>query len=172
VACLIECARTGSAEAVKRPKVQEIFRHSPALAARIMQARTMAPSGEVSFQPEHDRVRRVVVKLARGHAVYELNEQRLDDPAHVMFVPLHVLSRDALRHFEDPPQPAAWPELGTRAMQRMVVVTPNNVALGNDWIEVQEGRYRYVAIAEGVLMVRFVIGEYLACEVVWGEDQF
>ncbi|MEY2500624.1 MAG: hypothetical protein QOI07_958 [Verrucomicrobiota bacterium] len=37
-----------------------------------------------------------------------------------------------------------------------------------DWIEVQEHRYRYLAIddAEGI-RIKFVIGEYLACEVAW-----
>jgi hypothetical protein len=167
-ACLIECARTGSVDAVKRPNIRRILQESPALAARIMSARTVSEGGEASFQPESARVKNIVVKLARG---YELNEQKHDYPEHVMVEPLRTLSPDALQHFETPPQPVAWPEVGTRAMQRMVVVTPGNMILGNDWIEVQEGQYRYVAIADGPVMVRFVVGEYLACEVMWGEDQ-
>ena len=157
---------------MKRPRISRILQNSPRLAGRIATARRVAASGEVSFQPEHERVTNLIVKLARGHhAVYELNEQRLDAPTHTTFMPIHTLNRDALRCFENPPQLAAWPEIGTRAMQRMVVAAPGNSVLSNDWLEVQEGQYRYVAIAESVVMIRIVIGEYLACEVVWAKDR-
>jgi hypothetical protein len=168
-ACLIECARTGSVEAAERPKIRRILADSPALAARIMQARTVAQDGEVVFRIENDRVRNVVLKLARGHAVYELDEQKPEEPSHVMFVPLHSLAPHAREHFENPPTTAAWPEVGTRALQRVVVsMVGTPTVLDPDWIEVQEGQYRYFAIAEDAVMVRFVVGEYLACEVIWG----
>lgn len=39
----------------------------------------------------------------------------------------------------------------------------------NDWVDVQEGRYRYHAIDYGdAVRIKLVISEYLACEVVWG----
>ncbi|KXJ47705.1 MAG: hypothetical protein AXW11_20300 [Marinobacter sp. Hex_13] len=40
--------------------------------------------------------------------------------------------------------------------------------LVNDWIEVQEGYYRYLSIddIEGVI-IRIVIANYLACEIGW-----
>jgi hypothetical protein len=171
-ACLIECARTGSVDAVTRPKIQKILEHSPALAARIMRARTVSQGGEISFQLEAERVKNVVVKLANGHAVYELDEQRQEDPTHIMVTPLHTLSPEALQHFETIPQSAgllaSLPEIGTRAMQRVLIAAPANSVFGSDWVVVQEGQYRYAAIADGPVMVRFVIGEYLACEVIWG----
>lgn len=38
----------------------------------------------------------------------------------------------------------------------------------NDWIDVQNGRYRYQAIDDGDLVrIKMVIGEYLVCEVSW-----
>jgi hypothetical protein len=171
VACLIECARTGSVEAVERPKIKRILSDSPALAERLRKARTQDGSGQSVFQIEDDRVRNVVLKLARGHAAFELDEQMFEVPSHFMAVPLLTLDEAAQRHFESPPTPTAWPEIGTRAFQRMVVAfdgPPTPLAPG--WIEVQENRYRYVAIAEGPTMVRIVIGEYLACEVIWGLD--
>ena len=94
-ACLVECSRTGSVDAVERPKIRRILKDSPALAARIMQARTVAEDGGISFNAESGRVRNVVFKLARGHAAYELNEQHLEEPSHVIFVPLHSLGPDA-----------------------------------------------------------------------------
>ena len=170
VACLVECARTGSVDAVQRPKIHRILNDSPALAARIKRARTVAATGEVSFRAENARVRNVAVKLARGHAAYELSEQKLDPPSHVMFVPLHTLSNEACEHFENPPQPSAFPEVGTRAMQRMVISMAGPTVLGPDWINVQKRQYRYLAIAEDAVMVRFVMGEYLAREVIWDRN--
>ena len=40
--------------------------------------------------------------------------------------------------------------------------------LASDWVEVQEGRYRYLAVDDaGGSWIKMVIGEYLACEVIW-----
>lgn len=166
-ACLIECAKAGSLEAVERPKIRRILQDSPALAARFAQARTKAPDGTVFFAAETERIKRVVLKLARGHAAYELNEQHLDEPSHIMFVPLSALDEHARHHFETPPEPTVWPELGTRAMQRMVVSTAGPSVFGPAWLRVQPSQYRYLALAEEAVMVRLVIGEYLACEVIW-----
>jgi hypothetical protein len=167
VACLIECARTGSVGSVERPKIRRILRDSSCLAARLAQARRVSKDGTVSFSADVARVKNVVLKLARGHAAYELSEQKFLEPARVMFAPLRALDATARTHFETPPQSSLWPEVGTRAMQRMVIAMPTLTVIGLDWIEVQQHRYRYFAIAEGPVMVRFVIGEYLACEVIW-----
>ena len=38
----------------------------------------------------------------------------------------------------------------------------------NDWVDVQDDRYRFIAIDEmGQIVIRIVIAEYFACEVVW-----
>lgn len=168
-ACLVECARTGSVEAVQREKIRRILEQTPALAAKIMQARTAAPAGDISFTFEKERVQNVVVKLARCHAAHELSEPQHDEPSHIMFTPLHLLSNESRQHFETPPQPSAWPEVGSRAMQRLVI--SDGQVFGPQWIQIQEGQYRFVAVAEGAVMVRFVVGEYLACEVIWGGDE-
>jgi len=172
-ACLIECARTGSVEDVQRPKVRRILSNRPALLARLEQARTTSDSGAVSHRFEAERIKRVVLKLARGHAAYELSEQRCGDPSHFMAVPIHTLSADAQSHFEEVPGSSAWPEVGTRAMQRIAVLANWNSTIDYGWIEVQPKRYRYCAAADGAhVMVRIVIGEYLACEVIWAEEDY
>lgn len=171
-ACLVECARTGSVDSVKRSKILRILEGSPTLAAHLMKARTVTESGQVILAPDAERVRRIVLKLARGHAAYELDEQIREEPSHIMITPLHVLTVQQRRHFETPPKSAGWPEVGTRALQRILVLngeTPE--VLDSDWIYVQEGQYRYIAIAEEAVMVRLVVGEYLACEVIWGLEE-
>jgi hypothetical protein len=53
---------------------------------------------------------------------------------------------------------------GGRALQRLLGMPR---AAYNDWIEVQPGRYRYMTSQGSGLVVRMVIGEYLAGEIVW-----
>ncbi len=163
-ACLVECARTGSIEAVQRPKIRRTLEHSPALAARLMQARSVGDDGSIFFAPEQDRVENVVLKLARGHAAFELSESQYDKPSHIMITPLHLLSEAKRQHFETPPEVSIWPEIGSRAMQRMVV------ADAPEWVDVQPGQYRYLVVVERAVMIRFVVGEYLACEVIWDHN--
>ena len=167
-ACLVECARTGSIEAVQRPKIRQTLEHSPALAARLMQARSVGDDGSIYFEADQDRVKNVVLKLARGHAAFELSEPQYSEPSHIMFKPLHLLTAAERQHFETPPGVSVWPEIGSRAMRRMVVV--EDVVFGPEWIDVQPDQYRYLAVAEQAVMIRFVVGEYLACEVIWDHN--
>jgi hypothetical protein len=165
LACLLECVLAGAAEPqqIPRTKIRRILTSKPELAARIEGAK-QALSGRTVFRPEVDRVRKVVLKLARGHAAFELNEPQLDEPVAVFFESFDNLSREERAGFECAPKTDLFPEVGSRAMQRLFI-TPG-VTHGN-WIEVQEGRYRYMTSQASGLMVRIVIREYLACETVW-----
>jgi hypothetical protein len=166
-ACIVECALRGSVEAVQRPKIRRILQDKPFLAARLAQARTVANDGVVTFAVEQDRVNNVVLKLARGHAAFELSEPQYDSPRHISCVPLMSLGEDARQSFETPPPSplSIWPEIGSRAMQRLLVA--DGQAENSDWLDVQPGSYRYFALAEGPVLVRIVVSEYLACEVLW-----
>lgn len=161
-ACLVECARIGDLERAEREKIRRIFTQKPALAERIRQSRTVTPEGTTIFAVEQDRVRRVVIKLARGHAAFELSEVPDEGPDHVQIVPIHLMNNDTRNDFESPPSFPVWPEVGSRAMQRLA-----GVGSEFGWLEVQSGRYRYTAAAGGTIVVRFVVSEYLACEVIW-----
>ncbi len=168
-ASLVECSRTGSVEAVIRPKIRQIFEHSPALATRLSQARNVTDSGITWFAIEEERVRKVVLKLARGHAAFELSEPQCEEPSSIRFAPLHSLPDSARQAFEGDlaAGPSGWPEVGSRAMQRMVIAQSS--VFGPEWIDVQTGQYRYLAIADGAVVIRIVVSEYLACEVTWDD---
>jgi hypothetical protein len=167
-ACLVECARTGSVETVQRPKIVRILRENPALAERISRARSISGERDISFSVELARAQSVVLKLARGHAVYEASETLRHSPSQIRITPLMSLDQAARNHFETIPSSAVWPEVGSRAMQRLIVFGGDVTDTG--WIDVQPEQYRYFVVAEGPLMVRFVVSEYLACEVIWGYD--
>ena len=164
VACLVECVHGGTANAdeVQRHKIRRILSRKPAMTSKFAEARNETKDG-VAFRIEADRVRNVVLKLGRGHAAFELNEPQFDEPTSLSFVPFPSLTRDERERFERPPAASIWPEVGSRAMQRLVSDSPGEAT----WVTVQPGRYRYLtSAAEGVL-VRVVISEYLGCEVLW-----
>jgi len=169
-ACLLECTLAGAAtpEAVRREKVRRILERKPALAAMLTQARMVSETG-TTFNIDRERVNRVVLKLARGHAAYELSEPQHEEPTSILVAPLPLLSEEAREEFETGPASAGlapWPEVGSRAMQRLAFAVTGGLE-DDGWTEVQPGRYRYKAFADGRVIIRMVISEYLACEVTW-----
>jgi hypothetical protein len=167
-ACLVECARMGSIEGIEREKITRILQRKPSLSARINAGRTALLDGKISFSFEVDRVRAVVRKLAEGHCAFELNERWNKQPVSMGIAPLLSLPVDSLRRFESPFCVSILPEVGSRAMQRLAVVSEIGRGVV-DWITVQANRYRYLAAVEagGMATVRIVVSEYLAAEVRW-----
>lgn len=167
LACLVECTVTGEVEAerVSREAVAKILARSPALAASFAAIRLIDEHG-TTFRPDLGRVARIVTKIARAHAAYELHEHFEHMPTSVEVFPLPLLSDTALHDFETLCGGgfAMWPEVGSRAMQRLVEGYPGDRP---GWVVVQEGRYRYMAGVEDGYVVRMVLSEYLGCKVTW-----
>jgi hypothetical protein len=168
VAALLECVLANSAdpEKVERPKIASLLRKRRSLAADLAACR-VEQHGRIHFNPDRERVRNVLIKLARCHAAYELNEPRTDEPDSVWSKPLMLMTAHQLDEFENGDQGALvpWPEVGSRAMNRMFVMGTD--VFGGGWLEVQPGRYRYRVLQDGGIQVSFVLREYLACEVAW-----
>ena len=59
----------------------------------------------------------------------------------------------------------AWPEVGSRAMQRLLAVGSDVFSEG--WLLVQKNNYRFQVSQEDGLTVKIVIREYLGCHIVW-----
>ncbi len=173
VACLIGCVMAGDTapEAIRNlgyVKVAKILEKKPSLTHRLKIARTMR-DGHTIFEVEQERVRALVLKLARGHAAFELNEPQLDSPSVCAFAPLALLSHEERHRFEQVTGESIclWPEVGSRAMIRLVEGQDIDV---NGWITVQSERYRYQATVTNGICIKMVLSEYLACEVSWGVD--
>lgn len=170
LACFVECVVCGTSdpEHLSREKIKRAMRRNGSLRERIERSHRQSETIEGGlihvWQPEDEGVKRVILKLARCHAAYELNEPRLDEPQHVLVMPLVSLTDVQRNNFESTPDVNVWPEVGSRAMQRMLIADD---AYAGGWMTVQDGRYRFLAVAESSLMVRGVISEYLAFEVIW-----
>lgn len=164
LACLVECARTGatSIDEVERPAVSRILARTPALMAKINSS-WFSDGSIATVGVETLRVRNVILKLARGHVLYDLNEPRVDEPQRSTFVPLSSTGNEERIRFEEPPFWQVWPEVGSRAMQ----VVAESSTRRPQWLVLQPGRYRYLASVDESVAVRMVLSEYLACEVVW-----
>lgn len=108
----------------------------------------------------------VVMKLARGHVAYQDSEVILAEPATTLVRPIETMTEATRKAFETPPIQDVYPEIGSRAFYSAVgeVAGPPYVTA---WHMVQPGRYRYLVSHSGQMTVRFVLSEYLACEVVW-----
>lgn len=182
LACLVEAVVAGSADParIRRPRVAGILRHTSALRTRIEATRS-SEDGQIRFAIEPERVRNVLVKLAIGHAAFELSQPCRHEPASVWWQPLASMSEEQQDEFEASQVVDLLGEIGSRGSQRLHVVqltfrsdsgeTRTKDLRVNEWVEVQEGLYRYHAADYGdMVRIKLVIGDYLACAVEWGMD--
>jgi hypothetical protein len=180
VACLIESAIAGSTDPgkIRRSKVANILHRAPALRARLEAAKVVSPGG-VRFNVESDRVRNVVLKLARGHAAFELAMICRGEPSFYWWRCMGELTKEVLNAFNERHIATLLGEIGSRGSQRTKVIEVKLKALDgsgekvmrtlvNDWLIVQENNYRYITIhGDGYIEVKFAIAEFLACVVRW-----
>ena len=173
LAAFLASVLSGSTEVDERrfQSMARTLRHSPKLRQRIDQARRVQGmlwgEPEILWMPETERINRVIVKNARGHAYYELGEPLCEEPSSVGVCPLSRLAPDERQWFEGEVNGfplGGWPEVGSRLMQRVAF---GDVQPGG-WIEVQPHVYRYsVSHDSDVVVVKMVLREYLAAEVIW-----
>lgn len=166
LACLISCVLAGSTDPdlLLREKTSLILRKKPALRVMLEQAQFQTDD-KTTFAPDQERVSSVLIKLAQGHALYELHELCARVPDEFNCAPLELLSAEQREYFENPEASSVWPEVGSRAMQRLLVEGPD--VSPSAWIEAQPGRYRFHASLGNGIEVRIVIHEYLACFAQW-----
>jgi hypothetical protein len=168
----LSCVLAGSTAPEKQSNASaaRALTDSAALRARIEKSRTeyvtLCGETRILWKPELNRIERVALKNARGHAYFEYGEPMLEAPAHASALPLESMTVSEREDFEglcDNGNLTAWPEVGSRMMTR--VVTGEDMA--GEWIVVQEGIYRYSVQQIDGLRVRSVLSEYLATEVRW-----
>lgn len=95
LACLVECVICGTTDSAKvsREKICRVLDKQHALQEQLTAALRWK-NEQALFNIELDRVERIVVKLAQGHALYELNEPQFAKPSSVVISPLHLLSSE------------------------------------------------------------------------------
>jgi hypothetical protein len=178
--CLIESALCGSTdpEKIRRASVARMMQNSPALRQRIENSKTEV-NGQIAFVPEIERINNVMLKLARGHAAFELSQPCSEKPDHFWCGPLSSLPQENREAFNSVHFQQVFGEVGSRNMQSLMVTQMTRVSengerqnigmLINDWVDVQDDQYRFIAIDDmGQIVIRIVVAVYFACEVAWG----
>ena len=172
VVTFLSCVLSGSTDPKKQenPSAARALSESSALRAMIERTKTeyqtLGGDTRVVWKPDMNRIHRIVLKNARGHAYFEYGELMMEPPVHVWASPLECLSEIQRANFEcldSGGELAAWPEVGSRMMTR--ILTGEDIACG--WVVVQEGTYRYAVQQTEGLRVRSILSEYLATEVQW-----
>lgn len=178
-ACLLQCVLAGSTDptSIRRASVAKSLRHQTALRYEIENAKTIV-DGNIAFLPDCARVNNVLTKLARGHVAFELTREFRRAPDAVSWWPIVAMTPEQREEYEAPHMPRLFGEIGSRGMQRSAIMQirlgsdgGETVSLSfffNDWIEVQENVYRYLAFDENdEVRVKIVLEEFLACEISW-----
>jgi len=147
------------------PTAGRILERNAKLKARIERAGTKDLFGRIVWEPERNRIDRVVLKNARGHAFFELGEPLMDAPDQIRSMPLALLSVEQRADFENVSSGglSAWPEVGSRMTTRLM----SGQDYAGGWVVVQDDVYRYAAFQSDGIVVRTVLFEYLATEVCW-----
>jgi hypothetical protein len=117
----------------------------------------------LTWLPDINRIRSVVLKNARGHVFHELGQPMIEEPDSITIVPLELIDGERLADFLSVDLGSGWPEVGSRLFQRVY----EGIDMVNGWIVVQPAVYSFAVVeAEGVT-VRSIIREYLLTEVQW-----
>lgn len=123
VACLIEVALAGSTDPadIRRESIARTLRHSRPLRESLEGARS-EDRGQTVFAVDEARVANVMLKLARGHAAFELGIPQRKPPSALSCLPLSLLPVDARETFNAAHVTELYGEIGSRGFQRTILV--------------------------------------------------
>lgn len=129
---------------------------------------------KVYYSYDENRLCRILVKLAKGHAGYEFDHISFDDDnIEVTYDFIFNMAEETLNKFDEIPEMSIFPEVGSRSCAMPNVV--QNIITGKSsvfmfWNEVQENQYRYqVSYNEsGGICVKIVIYEMLYARIDFG----
>lgn len=174
LACLLECVVVGSAapESMERKRIRETLKRGK-LQSRLESSMEVENNQTIGFKIEHERVERIIHKLAIGHVYYEYADAELTSKPVSKFGPLILLSEESWKEFEQ--GSGLWADLGTmtrveigprKGVKKQLTLERQVLAGDSGWIIVQPGRYRYrVENIEDGYLVRIVLREYLGAEI-------
>lgn len=166
VACLIESAINGTTIPNEnfRPKIATTLNARPSIAKRIEEGKQVSSNGQLIWQPEAKHVKKVMLKLARGHMAYELGIQHIEEPELIEILPLAIMSEAHVEEFLTLPDSHTYPEIGSRAF---VNLHSGKLTAFENWHVVQNNRYLYALGQSEGDWVKILINEYLAVHIAW-----
>lgn len=119
------------------------------------------------FSVDDNKIKRILTKLARGHAGFELDYVKFDDVGiDVKYNFLFNLSKDYIKTFNNDSTYSLAPEVGSRGTYLIQNLDLSDAKMVAMWNIVQNEQYRYqVLYNKSNIIVKIVIFEFLYCEV-------
>lgn len=122
--------------------------------------------GVVHYTFNEQKLARIIFKLSRCHAAYELDFLNCDK-ASISYDIVYDLSPSVRNKFNSVQVLNIIPELGSRGNLIIQNVETGDVGFLVDWRVVQDGQYRYKVMLDGdACIVKIVFLEFLYCEVI------
>lgn len=123
------------------------------------------------------KIKRILLKLAIGHSVYELSEGYCIKDGIVDYSFLDNMSVEEIEEFSLPFNIGGelLPEIGSRVYERMIVLElsladvhdPGQRLVLLDWVDVQESKYTYTSYRFGNdIVVKMIINDFMYAKVV------
>jgi len=171
--CLIDYVeyKLNKSESVRRDKIKKAFNSRPNLKKEFEKSTVYKDNGQIDYiEFDVDKVKKTILKLGIGHAVYSLSELCLDPPKIISYKFLPELTEEELNNFNSGVLLDIIPEIGSRGATNMTITTDGTPV--ETWKIVQENQYRYLAYIEREnITVRIVIGEYFYAEIIWNNSR-
>lgn len=126
----------------------------------------------VHFSPDFERIKRILLKLAKGHAGFELDYVNFDDKETNIWHDFDFnMSVNDINEFKNIPTYQLCPEIGSRGMNLIVDLNTNDTLAFSDWDIVQKDQYRYqVSYDDNYnVVVKIVIFEFLFCKIKFSQ---
>jgi hypothetical protein len=148
----------------KIPGAARILSRNNGLKLRIDSSRRM-DAGRLVWLPEIDRVKRVIVKNARCHILYEAAEPHWEEPEEAAVFAIPSVTNRELEKFLSGDPFQAWTEAGSRWMQRVLEEKGAFDEFG--FYNFQNGTYRFRIDTNEGISAKIIVWDYLAAKVVW-----
>lgn len=134
----------------------------------ILNEQIRTEDGKVFIRPDNQRIQRILLKLAKGHAGFELDYVNFDNTeTQIWYEFIFNMSENDLYEFNSIPTYQVYPEVGSRGMYIIQNIVTGDAQTFANWMDVQDGQYRYQVSYNdnGSISVKIVILELLYCEV-------
>lgn len=124
----------------------------------------------LGYKIEMNRLDNILIKLAKGHAAFELSEYNFDKYS----ISIKTFSRDQVSReewniFNGVEELTYAHEIGSRSIDNIYIIENSYKPVAViDWNIVQEGRYKYLStINNEKIIIKIVLNEYFAALINW-----
>lgn len=168
-ACILECIKCGTVEIskLKRRKIQDILTKNKKLYNLIINSYN---ENSKTFLVDYNKLYNVVLKLAKGHLSFEMNENSVGFSDYFQFRLLTDMNKDDLVNFEQQiPVVNNFCEISRITKELLIYESPySDPFIVYPWHIVQDGQYRYMcAYINNQWIVKIVISECCFFEIHW-----